>query len=285
MCPSYLASKDEKDVTRGRARVLQELTNGTMIPDFTSEEVHESLDLCLSCKACASDCPAGVDMAQYKSEVLHRTYRGEATADQPLQHRLAAPLDPVIDKFPTVGPAVINRTLAVKPLSRLMLSAGGIDPRRSAPMFAATHLPPVVPEEQDRTARRTPVQAPVVLWTDSFTNGMNPEVARAAITCSRRRVPGHHPRRGGLLRPDLDHYRPARRRQEAPRPAAGYPRTLCGAGHSDCRTGTLLYRGAAVGPGRPATDRSTIQRGRRCGQDPGRAADRHRRPSRHLAGT
>ena len=56
MCPSYLASKDEKDVTRGRARVLQELTNGTIIPDFTSSEVHESLDLCLSCKACA--CPA-----------------------------------------------------------------------------------------------------------------------------------------------------------------------------------------------------------------------------------
>ena len=83
MCPSYLASRDEKDVTRGRARVLQELTNGTMIPDFTSSEVHESLDLCLSCKACASDCPAGVDMAQYKSEVLYRTYRGEL---RPVSH-------------------------------------------------------------------------------------------------------------------------------------------------------------------------------------------------------
>ena len=75
MCPSYLASKDEKDSTRGRARVLQDLTNGSLITSWSATEVHESLDLCLSCKACASDCPAGVDMAQYKSEVLHRAYR------------------------------------------------------------------------------------------------------------------------------------------------------------------------------------------------------------------
>ena len=83
MCPSYLASKDEKDVTRGRARVLQELASGTAPPDFSSGDVHESLDLCLSCKACASDCPAGVDMAQYKSEVLHRAYRGRR---RPMTH-------------------------------------------------------------------------------------------------------------------------------------------------------------------------------------------------------
>ena len=60
MCPSYLATRDEKDSTRGRARVLQELTNGTTINTWSATEVHESLDLCLSCKACASDCPAGV---------------------------------------------------------------------------------------------------------------------------------------------------------------------------------------------------------------------------------
>src|SRR4051812_40373262 len=62
MCPSYLATRDEKDSTRGRARVLQELTNGTTINTWSAAEVHESLDLCLSCKACSSDCPAGVDM-------------------------------------------------------------------------------------------------------------------------------------------------------------------------------------------------------------------------------
>ena len=77
MCPSYLATRDEKDSTRGRARVLQELANGSLVTGgWRSPEVHEALDLCLSCKACSRDCPASVDMASYKSEVLYRAYRG-----------------------------------------------------------------------------------------------------------------------------------------------------------------------------------------------------------------
>ena len=83
MCPSYLATREEKDSTRGRARVLQEMANGSLIGGFSDPEVHDSLDLCLSCKACSKDCPAGVDMAQYKSEVLHRTYKGKR---RPMSH-------------------------------------------------------------------------------------------------------------------------------------------------------------------------------------------------------
>nr|MDQ6937956.1 FAD-binding oxidoreductase [Actinomycetota bacterium] len=76
MCPSYLATRDEKDSTRGRARVLQEMVNGTLVENgWRAPEVHEALDLCLSCKGCASDCPAGVDMATYKAEALHQRYR------------------------------------------------------------------------------------------------------------------------------------------------------------------------------------------------------------------
>ena len=75
MCPSYLATRDEKDSTRGRARVLQELANGSLVKGFKSAEVAEALDLCLSCKGCAADCPAGVDMATYKAEALHQRYR------------------------------------------------------------------------------------------------------------------------------------------------------------------------------------------------------------------
>ncbi|HWU20177.1 MAG TPA: FAD-binding and (Fe-S)-binding domain-containing protein, partial [Nocardioides sp.] len=74
MCPSYLASGDEKDSTRGRARVLQEAVTGGL-SGLADPAVHEALDLCLSCKGCASDCPTGIDMATYKSEVLHRKYR------------------------------------------------------------------------------------------------------------------------------------------------------------------------------------------------------------------
>ena len=181
MCPSYLASKDEKDVTRGRARVLQELTIGSMIPDWSSPQVHESLDLCLSCKACSSDCPAGVDMAQYKSEVLYRRYRRRL---RPISHYSIGWLPrwiSLLDRIPRIGPAVLNATLGVRPVARVLLRAGGIDPRRTAPKFA-----PVSFHRWWRRDRGTPAawekRDPVVLWTDSFTDGMDPEVARAAVT-------------------------------------------------------------------------------------------------------
>ena len=185
MCPSYLASGDEKDVTRGRARVLQELTNpahlsAAAIPDFTAAEVQESLDMCLSCKACASDCPAGVDMAQYKSEVLYRSYRGKL---RPVTHYSLGWLPrwlAVMHKLPRVGPAVINRALDIRPLSRLLLKSGGIDPRRSAPTFASPTFRQWY-RQQGRGSAGQQHRTTVVLWVDSFTNGLNPAVAVAGI--------------------------------------------------------------------------------------------------------
>ena len=178
MCPSYLASKDEKDVTRGRARVLQELTNGSMITDWSSSEVHESLDLCLSCKACASDCPAGVDMAQYKSEVLYRIYGGKL---RPVSHYSLGWLPrwmSMLDRAPRVGALCANTVLGVRPLARLLMRAGGMDPRRGPPRFA-----PVTFHRQWRTqvSSQHAHRGPVVLWVDSFTDGLTPQVANAAV--------------------------------------------------------------------------------------------------------
>ena len=93
MCPSYLATRDEKDSTRGRARVLQELANGTLVKNFRSAELAESLDLCLSCKGCSSDCPAGVDMATYKAEVLYQRYR-RRPRPPPTTHSAGCPAGP-----------------------------------------------------------------------------------------------------------------------------------------------------------------------------------------------
>src|SRR5699024_2028756 len=134
MCPSYLATKDEKDSTRGRARVLQEVTNGGLISSWDSAEVAESLDLCLSCKACSSDCPAGVDMAQYKSEVLHRTYRGKM---RPLSHYSLGWL-PTWGRMLTAVPGVstlANTVLSFRPLAKLVLAGGGMDSRRAMVRF------------------------------------------------------------------------------------------------------------------------------------------------------
>ena len=95
MCPSFLATRDEKDSTRGRARVLQEMANGTLVrAGWHSPEVHDALDLCLSCKACSRDCPVSVDMATYKSEVLHQALPRPGAAPEPLRARLAPALDP-----------------------------------------------------------------------------------------------------------------------------------------------------------------------------------------------
>jgi FAD/FMN-containing dehydrogenase/Fe-S oxidoreductase len=136
MCPSYLATKDEKDSTRGRARVLQEMANGTLVSKgWSSPEVHEALDLCLSCKACSSDCPAGVDMATYKAEVLHQTYRRKL---RPMNHYALGWL-PRWARLVTGVPglaAVTNAILGVRPIAKLVLAGGGMDTRRQMVSFA-----------------------------------------------------------------------------------------------------------------------------------------------------
>jgi Fe-S oxidoreductase len=81
MCPSYRATGEEQHSTRGRARLLWEMLAGALRKEgFQSEAVHEALDLCLSCKACKTECPVQVDMAQYKSEFLAQKYKGKAAS-------------------------------------------------------------------------------------------------------------------------------------------------------------------------------------------------------------
>ena len=182
MCPSYLASRDEKDSTRGRARVLQELTNGSLITDWSSVEVQESLDLCLSCKACARDCPAGVDMATYKSEVLHRRYRNKR---RPISHYSLGWLPrwiSLIDRTHGLGPAVANAALGFRPLARPLLRAAGIDPRRTVPRLTSETFHRWARRHRAGPARDVgDVRPPVVLWVDSFSNGLSTQVARAAL--------------------------------------------------------------------------------------------------------
>lgn len=130
MCPSYLATADEKDTTRARARVLQEVVRGEL--DWRAPAVEQSLDLCLSCKACASDCPAGVDMATYKSETLHRRYRGRL---RPLDHYVLGQLPRWLTAAQR-APRLVNALSARPRLRRLAMRAAGIDPRRPAPPLA-----------------------------------------------------------------------------------------------------------------------------------------------------
>jgi FAD/FMN-containing dehydrogenase/Fe-S oxidoreductase len=172
MCPSYVATREEKDSTRGRARVLQEMVNGSFVRDgWRSPEVHEALDLCLACKGCSTDCPTGVDMATYKAEALHQRYRRRL---RPRSHytlgrlprwaRLAGPLAPVA-----------NRALRSKAVQRLAKATAGIDQRRSIPGFATRRF-------SHWAGERTREERPdVVLWADSFTEHFATGPGQAAV--------------------------------------------------------------------------------------------------------
>ena len=132
MCPSYLATREEKDVTRGRARILQEAANSQLVKAIDSPEVLEALDLCLACKACSADCPAGVDMARYRSEALFRTYRGRM---RPLSHYTLGwlpRLTRVTARVPGLA-TVANAVMSVGPLRSLAFRLIGLDPRRGMP--------------------------------------------------------------------------------------------------------------------------------------------------------
>ena len=132
MCPSYLATREEKDVTRGRARILQEAANSQLVKAIDSPEVLEALDLCLACKACSADCPAGVDMARYRSEALFRTYRGRM---RPLSHYTLGwlpRLTRVTARVPGLA-SIANAVMSAAPLRSLAFRIIGLDPRRGMP--------------------------------------------------------------------------------------------------------------------------------------------------------
>jgi Fe-S oxidoreductase len=176
MCPSYLATRDEKDSTRGRARVLQELVNGSLVSSgWQSPEVAEALDLCLSCKGCSTDCPAGVDMATYKAEALHQRYRGRL---RPASHYVLGWL-PRWAALASRAPAaarLANASLRFGPAAALAKRFGGIDERRELPVFATQSFRRWFAARPGR-----PTGQPVLLWVDTFTNAFAPQVGQAAV--------------------------------------------------------------------------------------------------------
>ena len=172
MCPSYLATREEKDSTRGRARVLQDVVRGAL--DWRAPEVEASLDLCLACKGCASDCPTGIDMATYKAEALHQKFRHRL---RPRSHYTLGWL-PRWSRLAGRLPRVANLLLRLPLFGRLALFLAGVDTRRSIPAFATTPFRRWWAHEvsDDATGRQ-----PVVLFVDSFSNAFSPDAARATV--------------------------------------------------------------------------------------------------------
>lgn len=172
MCPSYRASKDEKDSTRGRARILQEFTraNRNSLKAWSSPEVREALDLCLSCKACSADCPTGVDVAEAKSQLIDEHYRGRV---RPFTHYSIGWLPRWLPLLTRIAP-LANLGAHVRP-ARYVGERLGISARRRLPAFArAAEIRRRISEAGFADG------ADVLVFGDSFTRAFRPELLPAA---------------------------------------------------------------------------------------------------------
>lgn len=179
MCPSFQATEQEKDSTRARARVLQDLVAGRLPGGVRSPAVHDALDLCLSCKGCVSDCPTGIDMAAYKAEVLSERYRWRL---RPRAHYALGML-PRWARLAARAPGLANRLMGAGSRQPLARWAAGVDRRRSVPAFAPRTLRAWFEtragpgDAGDRPGDRPAV----VLFADTFTDHFSPQVGIAAV--------------------------------------------------------------------------------------------------------
>ena len=175
MCPSYMATLEEKHTTRGRAHMLFELMRGEVIGanGWRDDHVKESLDLCLSCKACKGECPVHVDIATYKAEFLAHYYARR------LRPRAAYALGLFYwwARLGSRAPRLANALTQTAAAARAAKALGGIAPERPLPRLAARTFVDWFRERGPRNAgaRR------VLLWPDTFVNHLEPEVGRAAV--------------------------------------------------------------------------------------------------------
>ena len=172
MCPSFMVTQDEEHSTRGRANLLRQVLNGAMpLEELSGDRLHEALDLCVECKACKAECPSGVDLAKIKYEVL--AHRNQAQGI-PLRARAFANIATLF-RLGSYAPRLANfaaSTTAAKQALRWL----GVHPQRPTPRLAHQTLE----RWFGRRATGAPTRGDVVLFDDTFTNFVHPEVGIAA---------------------------------------------------------------------------------------------------------
>ncbi|MGD1063699.1 MAG: FAD-binding and (Fe-S)-binding domain-containing protein [Terracidiphilus sp.] len=190
MCPSYRATGEEQHSTRGRAHLLWEMLSGALRDEgFQSRAVYEALDLCLSCKACKSECPVQVDMAAYKSEFLAQRYKGRL---HPLHHYIFGFADRLA-RYGSMAPALTNAILTGPLTSPLIKRIAGVARERQLP-----HLAPKCFQKARSSSAKLGAPGPshlgtrettsadlpqsVLLWPDTWNNYYHPQSLQAAET-------------------------------------------------------------------------------------------------------
>ncbi len=176
MCPSYMATRDERHSTRGRAHALFEMLQGEAIGGRPGEAmwndhaVKESLDLCLSCKACKSECPVNVDMATYKAEFMAHFYRANR---RPLNSYAFGYIDQFARAAAIASPELLNLLLKAPGVSAAGKLLLGIASERTIPQFAPRLF-------RGSSSARDTTRADVLLWPDTFNSYFDPQTAAAA---------------------------------------------------------------------------------------------------------
>jgi FAD/FMN-containing dehydrogenase/Fe-S oxidoreductase len=175
MCPSYMATREEKHSTRGRAHLLWEMMQGNVIKDgWRNKEVKEALDLCLSCKACKTECPVNVDMATWKSEFLAHHYEGRR---HPIQHYAFGFMDRWA-RLAAFAPAMANLPLRIPGLRSAVKSIFGIAKQRELPTFAAHNFRELFLKTEASGKKQEGRK--VLLWPDTWNNYFYPRALVSA---------------------------------------------------------------------------------------------------------
>ena len=189
MCPSYMATRDERDTTRARANILREfLTNSTKLNRFDHEEIKEVMDLCLSCKGCKSECPSNVDVAKLKAEFLQHYYDANGV---PFRSKLIANFERSA-RIGSILPGVYNFMITNPAISKIIKKFSGFAVERSLPTLHNTTLKKWFSSHQLSKHRSSSKTVPstvnsqlstktVYIFCDEFTNYNDVEVGKKAI--------------------------------------------------------------------------------------------------------
>ncbi|HEX4007152.1 MAG TPA: FAD-binding and (Fe-S)-binding domain-containing protein [Acidobacteriaceae bacterium] len=184
MCPSYMATQEEQHSTRGRAHLLWEMLEGKVpgssgATDWRNEAVREALDLCLSCKACKSECPVNVDMATYKAEFLAHYYGDRLRKPQHYAFGFMDRLAWAASAIPGVTTRLANLPLAMPGVSHAIKAMLGVAPQRSLPQFASRSFQSEWKNLRGAVRAASPAGR-AVLWPDTWNNYYHPQSLRAA---------------------------------------------------------------------------------------------------------
>lgn len=178
MCPSFMATRNEKDTTRARANILRDfLTNSDKINRFDHKEIYDVMDLCLSCKACKSECPSNVDVAKLKAEFLQHYYDEHGV---PFRSKLIAGFSRS-SQLGSLAPAIYNYFATGKGVSNLVKNFAGFAQKRSMPTLYKTTLKNWYAKHRRTSPIKNSAAKKVYLFCDEFTNYNDTEIGIQAI--------------------------------------------------------------------------------------------------------